>query len=141
TSTDPELANDYLESISSAPLSQKVKAKSVLTRPGVGIQELRKSVPELDNFLKQYDDEIISIAETHIKYEGYIEKEKEMVDKMERLENVKLREDLDYHKLVALSAEAREKLSKKKPGTIGQASRISGVSPSDISILLVHVGR
>ncbi|HRX30060.1 MAG TPA: tRNA uridine-5-carboxymethylaminomethyl(34) synthesis enzyme MnmG, partial [Saprospiraceae bacterium] len=124
TSTDPELANDYLESISSAPLSQKVKAKSVLTRPGVGIQELRKSVPELDNFLKQYDDEIISIAETHIKYEGYIEKEKEMVDKMERLENVKLREDLDYHKLVALSAEAREKLSKKKPGTIGQASRI-----------------
>jgi len=76
-----------------------------------------------------------------MKYEGYIRKEQEMVEKMNRLEAVRLQESTDYHSLVSLSAEAREKLTKIKPGTIGQASRISGVSPSDISVLLVHMGR
>ena len=76
-----------------------------------------------------------------MKYEGYIQKEEEMVEKMNRLESVRLQSDMDYGKIVSLSAEAREKLNRMKPRTIGQASRISGVSPSDISVLLVHVGR
>jgi len=84
---------------------------------------------------------VITSTETGIKYEGYIRKEREMVDKMERLESVRLPEHFDYKALKALSIEAREKLNQVRPKTIGQASRISGVSPSDISVLLVHVGR
>jgi len=81
------------------------------------------------------------LAETNLKYEGYIRREKEMVDKMTRLEEVRLYEDFDYNAIGSLSSEAREKLTQLKPRTVGQASRISGVSPSDISVLLVHVGR
>ena len=95
----------------------------------------------MDNWLSKYDRETIQIAEVGMKYEGYIRKEQEMVEKMNRLEEVFLKEDFNYNALQSLSAEAREKLSKIKPRTIGQASRISGVSPSDVSVLLVHVGR
>jgi tRNA uridine 5-carboxymethylaminomethyl modification enzyme len=91
--------------------------------------------------LQPYDQEFIDLAEINMKYAGYIKKEQEMVDKMNRLESVKLREDLDYETLSSLSKEARQKLNQLKPMTIGQASRISGVSPADISVLLVHVGR
>lgn len=98
-------------------------------------------VPRLGEFLVQFDDEVKEIAEINMKYEGYIKKEQEMVDKMSRLEAVKLHETINYHELQSLSSEAREKLAVIKPATIGQASRISGVSPSDISVLLVYVGR
>jgi tRNA uridine 5-carboxymethylaminomethyl modification enzyme len=98
-------------------------------------------LPELNNFLSQYSNEFVDLAEINMKYEGYIQKEQEMVDKMNRLEEVRLHDNFNYHQLVSLSSEAREKLSRLKPRTIGQASRISGISPSDISVLLVHMGR
>ncbi|MFZ1751374.1 MAG: tRNA uridine-5-carboxymethylaminomethyl(34) synthesis enzyme MnmG [Saprospiraceae bacterium] len=141
TSIDPELINPLLESIDSSLLKQKIKARSVVTRPNIGIADMRTVIGELDQYLDQYDDESIMIAEIGMKYEGYIRKEQEMVDKMDRLESVRLADHFDYKELKSLSFEAREKLHKIRPRTIGQASRISGVSPSDISVLLVHVGR
>jgi tRNA uridine 5-carboxymethylaminomethyl modification enzyme len=141
TSVEPELINGFLESITSAPLKQKVKAKSVLTRPNIDIADMRSYLPYVDDFLSRFDNETITIAEVAMKYDGYIRKEQEMVEKMDRLESVRLADRLDYQSLKSLSIEAREKLQKIRPRTIGQASRISGVSPSDISVLLVHVGR
>ena len=140
-SVAPDDLNGYLESIDSAPLKQKVKLHSVLVRPHIGIGALREVLPEVDEALSKFDPEVVELAEINMKYAGYIEKEQEMVEKMNRLEAVKLHDSFDYHSLPSLSAEAREKLTKIKPGTIGQASRISGVSPSDVSVLLVHVGR
>ncbi|MBK8052682.1 MAG: tRNA uridine-5-carboxymethylaminomethyl(34) synthesis enzyme MnmG [Saprospiraceae bacterium] len=141
TSVEPDLINGFLESITSAPLKQKVKAKSVLTRPNIDIADMRSYLPYVDDFLSRFDNETITIAEVAMKYDGYIRKEQEMVEKMDRLESVRLADRLDYQSLKSLSIEAREKLQKIRPRTIGQASRISGVSPSDISVLLVHVGR
>ncbi len=140
-SVDPNQVNGFLESTGSAPLKQKVKLHGVLLRPQVDITGLRPVLPQLNNFLDGYDQEFIDLAEINMKYEGYIKKEKEMVDKMNRLEEVRLSEDFDYRRLRSLSNEAREKLAHMRPQTIGQASRISGVSPADISVLLVHMGR
>ena len=98
-------------------------------------------LPDIDENLSHYDEESLTIAEISMKYEGYIKKEQEMVEKMDRLESVRLADHFDYKSLKSLSFEAREKLHQIRPRTIGQASRISGVSPSDISVLLVHVGR
>ncbi|MBP6397715.1 MAG: tRNA uridine-5-carboxymethylaminomethyl(34) synthesis enzyme MnmG [Saprospiraceae bacterium] len=139
TSISPDQVNDYLTSIESSPLNQKVKLQTVLLRPGVDIDTLAKRVDFVGQFVCKYDKETLLLSEVGMKYEGYIEKEQEMVQKIERLEAVKLSEDFDYRALQAMSMEAREKLSSIKPKTIGQASRISGVSPSDISILLIHV--
>ena len=141
TSVSPSDINAYLESKGSAMLKQKVKMESVLLRPHVNFEELRTYLPDLDQFLGTYDEESILLAEVEMKYAGYIKKEEEMVEKMNRLEAVKLREDFDYNELASLSAEAKEKLGRIRPHTIGQASRISGVSPADISVLLVHMGR
>jgi tRNA uridine 5-carboxymethylaminomethyl modification enzyme len=140
-SVEPSSIEQYLLKKNSKPLNQKVKLHSVLTRPHINIGELRFHLPELNSALKAYDQESISLAETNMKYEGYIQKEQEMVDKMNRLEDVVLSESFDYAELNSLSAEAREKLAEIKPRTIGQASRISGVSPADVSVLLVHMGR
>ncbi len=140
-SISPDQINGFLQSKDSAPLKQKVKIHSVLLRPQLTLAELRANFPELDQKLEQYDPEAVNLAEINLLYEGYIRKEQEMVDKMNRLEAVRVPNGFDYQELSALSNEAREKLSELQPRTIGQASRISGVSPSDISILLVHMGR
>ena len=141
TGVTPDQLNGYLKEINSTPLKQQVKIGTVLTRPNVSLEGLRQHSTVLDDFLSAYDNETINIAETNIKYEGYILKEREMAEKMERLENYKLAKEIDFDSLQSLSAEAREKLNRIQPRTIGQASRISGVSPSDISVLLVHMGR
>ena len=141
TSVDPDQVNNYLESINSTPLKQKVKLLSVLLRPDVSLQSLSKILPHLNQFCISLDDETILLTEVALKYEGYIKKEQDLVDKMERLESVNFKDDLDFNAISSLSIEAKEKLTKSRPRTIGQASRISGVSPSDISILLVHLGR
>lgn len=141
TSVSPETVNAYLTKKGSAPLQQKVKLHSVLLRPHISISDLAALIPELKGFLQPYEEEFVDLAEINMKYEGYIRKEEEMVAKMNRLESVHLFEGFDYQQLASLSAEAREKLNKLQPRTIGQASRISGVSPSDISVLLVHMGR
>lgn len=141
TSISPDQANGFLERIGSSTLRQQVKMHSILMRPGLSIPQFRTLLPEVDQFLDQFDTETIELAEVSMKYEGYIKREQDMVDKLNRLEAVKLHSDFEYHQLKALSAEAREKLTRLKPRTIGQASRISGVTPADVSILLVHVGR
>ena len=140
-SVKPAELNHFLESVNSAPLKQSVKAHSVLMRPNIGLKDLGNAVPALANFLAAYDAEIQEIAEIHLKYEGYIEREQQLVDKMNRLEGIRLSESFDYEKLKSLSKEARQKLTELRPRTIGQASRISGVSPADVSVLLVHLGR
>ncbi len=99
------------------------------------------ALPELQRFLSPFDTESVELAEIGIKYEGYIRKEEEMVQKMGRLEEVRLHENFDYRAITSLSIEARDKLARHKPRTIGQASRISGVSPADVSVLLIHLGR
>jgi tRNA uridine 5-carboxymethylaminomethyl modification enzyme len=133
-------ANPILEAKESALINQQVKINTLLSRPNVEIKDF-KSIDFISSFLSKYDRETIEQAEILIKYEGYIEKEKEVADKHQRLENYVLKEDFDYSTIVSLSAEAKQKLNKIKPSTIGQASRISGINPADISVLIVHLGR
>jgi tRNA uridine 5-carboxymethylaminomethyl modification enzyme len=140
-SIDPDQINGALEQAGSAPLKQKVKLHSILLRPGIGIDWITQHVPFVREALAPCDAESLLSAEIAMKYEGYIEKERDLAGKMERLEQIRLRPDFDYHALPSLSMEARQKLSAQKPATIGQASRISGVNPADISVLLVYVGR
>ncbi len=140
-SVEPELANRFLEEQGTATISQKVKLHGILLRPQMGIDGLRQILPAVDEFLQPFGQECIETAEINMKYEGYIEREQERVEKMDRLESLRLSDNFDYHQLHSLSKEARDKLSTVRPGTIGQASRISGVSPADISVLLVHLGR
>ena len=140
-SVTPDQLNGYLESVGTAALKQGVKLDSVLARPGVSLEGLADAVPALRDFLAPYDAETVNLAEVTLKYEGYIERERQAVEKMSRLEGIKLGRSFDYEQLTALSKEARQKLNQLKPVTIGQASRISGVSPADVSVLLVHLGR
>ena len=141
TSVDPDSINGFLESIHSAPIRQKVKMDSILKRPKVGLNDIQKCIPTFAKAIEIYDNESLNLAEVTMKYSGYIKKEQEMVEKMNKLENLTLRESISYDAIASLSAEGREKLKQIKPRTLGQASRISGVSPSDISVLLVHMGR
>ena len=142
TSIKPELANPILESKNSSPVKQSDKMFKLFSRPNITTEDMRKfDVVEqyiLDN---QLDREVIEQTEIQVKYAGYIEKEKNNADKLNRLEDVKIPTDFDYSKLKSMSTEAKQKLSKVQPVTISQASRISGVSPSDISVLLVYLGR
>lgn len=138
-SVTPELVNSFLTEIDSAALKQKVKLSQLITRPNVTIEGLRPLLPDLATELSRYDNEIVGLTETALKYETYLEKERELAERISRLDEMYLRPDFDYHKITALSAEAREKLSRIKPRSIGQAGRISGINPADISILLVHL--
>ena len=141
TSLVPEEVNDYLAQQKSSPLKQKVKANTVVTRPNITVLGLKNNNQKLNESLNDFSEIEIENAEILMKYEGYIKREKEVADKLMRLENIKIYTDIDYSKLSSLSAEAVDKLSKVKPATIGQASRISGISPSDVSVLMVHHGR
>jgi len=140
-SVTPDQLNSFLEAQGTTPLKQGVKLLPVLTRPGISLEGLAGAVPALRTFLNDFDAETINLAEVTLKYEGYIEREKAAVEKMNRLEGIKLSAAFDYETITSLSKEARQKLNELKPRTIGQASRISGVSPADVSVLLVHLGR
>ena len=137
----PAEVNDYLKSVHSAPLPLKQKASQLLLRPGVDIKSMMKHIPALDQLINKYSNDVIEQAEIQLKYNVYIEKEKELVDKMSQLENLSIPENFNYEKLVSLSNEARQKFTKIQPRTLGQASRISGVNPSDVQILMVFMGR
>ncbi|MGB0868028.1 MAG: tRNA uridine-5-carboxymethylaminomethyl(34) synthesis enzyme MnmG [Flavobacteriales bacterium] len=141
-SASPELMNPILEEKGSQKLRQKNKMKAVLSRPHVSISDLR-IMPDLEAYFekKGYDREGVELAEIRIKYEGYLKRERENAQKLIKLERIKIPEHYDYKTINSLSSEAVLKLSDIRPSTIGQASRISGVSPSDISILLVYMGR
>lgn len=140
-SIDPVEMNPILEKLGSSPLTQKVKMFGVLSRPNLLLEHFSEASEKVKTFMAQFTTEGIEQAENLMKYEGYIAKESELAEKMQRLENIVLHDDFDYKQLTSLSTEAREKLHKIKPRTIGQASRISGINPSDISILLVYLGR
>jgi tRNA uridine 5-carboxymethylaminomethyl modification enzyme len=133
--------NSLLEELGTSPLSQNVRLFNLLSRPQVSFNDLRKVDSNLDGLLNNFDKETIEQAEIKIKYESYFEKELDIVEKMRKMEDKEINPEFNYHGLVSLSKEAREKLMKIKPRTLGQASRISGVSPSDISVLMVHISR
>lgn len=141
TSGEPDVLNRFLESIGSAAINQKTRYYNILSRPNIGIQDLTANDDVLAQAMQKFDREAIEQAEILMKYEGYIDREKENADKLKRLEDVKIRPDFDFSTIGGLGAEAKEKLRKFKPGTIGQASRISGINPADVSVLLIHLGR
>jgi len=140
TSITPEQVNGLLESVNSSTINQKVKVKGIFLRPNIDFDLLRK-VDHINEFLSNFDQESLEQASISLKYEGYINRERENAEKMKRIENIRLNEAFDYNSIKALSNEAKEKLRKIKPSSLGQASRISGVSPADISVLMVHLGR
>lgn len=135
--------NDYLKSIGSDPMTQGRKLYDVLMRNNITFDSLRKVLPKLDRFIVEHEmnAEVIEEAEIQIKYKGYIEREKFIAEKLHRLENIRIPDDFDFHSMNALTIEARQKLSRIRPETIGQASRIPGVSPADVNVLLVKFGR
>jgi tRNA uridine 5-carboxymethylaminomethyl modification enzyme len=133
--------NGLLEELGTSPINQSAKLFNLLSRPQVGFNELRKASILSCRINSQYDKETIEQAEIKIKYESYFIKEMEIVERMKKMEDKEINPEFDYSNFVSLSKEAREKLKKIKPRTLGQASRISGVSPSDISVLMVHVSR
>ena len=141
TSVTPDEINPLLKEYNTTDIPQNYKLMQIITRPQLDINILNKNIPLVKNFLKDYSEDNLLQAEILMKYEGYIEKEQLMVDKMNRLENVIIYEDFDYLSIHNISSEAREKFIKQKQRTLGQAARISGISPSDISVLLVHLGR
>lgn len=142
-SVKPDEINPILESLNTAPLRQGMKLVDIITRPQIGIPQLLNALPPLKNFIDQNNmrDEIVEASEILIKYSGYIERERMLADKLSRLENLVIAGKFNYEELTNLSIEARQKLSKIQPRTIGQASRISGVSPADINVLLILMGR
>ncbi len=144
TSALPDKVNPCLRKCKTPVIKQKVKLFSLITRPQLGFSQLEEALPEIGEFVRDFGDiaeEGAEQATIQMKYAGYIDKEHEMVEKMSRLESIKLYPDFEYARLTSLSSEAREKLEQIKPETIGQASRISGVSPADISVLMVYLGR
>lgn len=144
TSISPDEANTMLIRCGTAPMLQGAKLSTLLLRPQLSIKDMVQDLAPVARFAEKCSDcvtEVMEEAEILIKYEGYIKKEQEVADKLSRLENMPLKPGIDYHMLKSISSEAREKLSLIKPETIGQAARISGVSPADISVLIVHLGR
>lgn len=137
----PHNANPYIEKAGGSAIEKSTKLFQLLSRPEVNMQAMIDSLPELQQQLSSYGFEVLEQAEIQMKYEGYIEKEKELVGKMKRLEEVPISPQFDYSKLNSLSLEAREKLNRIKPQNLGQASRISGVNPSDVQVLMVYLGR
>ena len=140
----PEYINSKLEELGTTPLRQGLKLKDVITRPQITIDNIKEAIPAFKNELDKIPnrkEEIIEALEIKIKYDGYIKREQLIADKINRLENIRIKGKIDYETITSLSTEARQKLAKINPETIGQASRIPGVSPNDISILLVLIGR
>ena len=138
---EPETINNFLSNIDSATITEKQKAAKLLLRPNISLQQLLINDDSLNEKVKEFDTECLEQAEIQIKYERYIEKEKEIVERMATLENKLIPDNFDYDKVAAISIEARQKFKKIKPITLGQASRISGVNPSDVQILMVFMGR
>jgi len=138
---NPDEVNGTLLSLNSATLEEKTPAINLLKRPEIGIHELKNLSKDFSLVLNKYSDEILEQAEILVKYEPYIDREQKLAEKIESLEDYKIKSDFDYDRVKALSSEAREKLKKIKPETIGQMSRISGVSPADVSVLSVYLGK
>ncbi|MBC7902178.1 MAG: tRNA uridine-5-carboxymethylaminomethyl(34) synthesis enzyme MnmG [Gemmatimonadaceae bacterium] len=141
SSIDPGQAQSLLAEQNSAALTQKQKAVQILLRPNISLQQMMQSIPELNAKMQHYDTDTLLQAEIQVKYDVYIEKEKELVTRMSQLEDLIIPDAFNYDRVSALSNEALQKFKKVKPRTLGQASRISGVNPSDVQILMVFMGR
>ncbi|MFN5345681.1 MAG: tRNA uridine-5-carboxymethylaminomethyl(34) synthesis enzyme MnmG [Bacteroidota bacterium] len=139
----PDEINEWLKTLNTGELSQKTKTKQVLSRPQIDLNTLIDNSPSLKGKIEEYlsKTDVLNAVEIDVKYEGYISRERDLVEKMNRLEYIKLNDSLDYNSIESLSLEARQKLSQIRPATLGQASRISGINPSDISVLMVYIGR
>src|SRR4030095_1449595 len=137
----PNDINPYFDKISSSLIVEKQKASKLLLRHEIELENLMTALPLLEKELNQFSNETLEQASIQIKYDVYIGKEKELVERMSQLEDLMIPETFDYKKISSLGNEAREKLSKIKPSTLGQASRISGINPSDVQILMVYMGR
>ena len=141
TSVAPEQVNPYLEKIGSTPISEKQKLAKIILRPDVSLEDMVSEVPVMKDIINIKNINNIQQSEIQIKYERYIEKEQEIVDKINQMESLVIPDSFDYNKITALGTEAIQKFNKIRPRTIGQAGRISGVNPADIQILMVHMGR
>ena len=141
TSIEPEEINGWLASLGSAPIPEKQKAARIVLRPDVDLNEFMSACPKLKEAIGAHAPEAIEQAEIQIKYQVYLDKERELVERMSQLEDLEIPERFDYTRIASLGNEAREKLEKIRPRTLGQASRISGINPSDVQILMVYMGR
>jgi tRNA uridine 5-carboxymethylaminomethyl modification enzyme len=140
-SVEPIEINEYFNSIQSAVISEKQKAQKILLRPDIELPELLEALPRLNETLSGFAETSLEQAAIQVKYDVYIEKERELVQRMSQLEELEIPDSFDYKKISSLGNEAREKLSRLRPKTLGQASRISGINPSDVQILMVYMGR
>jgi tRNA uridine 5-carboxymethylaminomethyl modification enzyme len=140
-SLEPGEINPMFERSGASTIGEKQRAQRLLLRPDVELTDLIREIPRLSSALKDFSKESLEQASIQIKYEVYIEKEKELVMRMSQMEQLEIPESFDYKKISALGNEAREKLTRVKPRTLGQASRISGINPSDVQILMVYMGR
>ncbi|KPQ17524.1 MAG: tRNA uridine 5-carboxymethylaminomethyl modification enzyme GidA [Algoriphagus marincola HL-49] len=138
---EPAISNEILEEIGTATIREKISIEKLLKRPQIGVNELKLLDKDLESYLSGFTQDVLEQAEIQIKYDSYIEKERQMVEKLLNMEDFKIPQKFDYLQVPALSAEGRQKLNKIRPITLGQASRISGVSPADLSILTVYLGR
>jgi len=141
TSVTPDQINPLLQELGTTSIPQNYKLDAILSRPQVELKDILNALPDTQSYLDGFDEEALLQAEVLLKYEGYLEKEKQVVEKMNRLEDVRIRDDFDFTTVQSISKEAREKLNKQRPKTLGQASRISGISPADVSVLMVYLGR
>ena len=140
-SVTPEEAAPVLEEAKSAPLKHAVRANDILARPHVCLASMASQIASVRSCCSSHTDEVLEQVEIQVKYEGYIAKEQDMADRLGKLDHLKIPEDLDFQRLTSLSFEGRQKLTDRRPRTLGEASRISGVSPSDLSVLMVYLGR
>jgi tRNA uridine 5-carboxymethylaminomethyl modification enzyme len=138
---EPSVVNDELTELNTATITEKVPVENLLKRPHIGMADLKRIDVEVNRTLSKYSEDVLQQVEILTKYESYIEREQKMADKIESLEDYIIKSDFDYDRVKALSSEAREKLKKVRPETIGQLSRISGVSPADVSILTIYMGK
>lgn len=140
-SVEPAEINGWFEQIGSSLITEKQKAEKILLRPSVELSDMATILPKLNTALSSFTPDSIEQAAIQVKYDVYIEKEKELVSRMSQLEELEIPETFDYKKIGSLGNEAREKLNRIRPRTLGQASRISGINPSDVQILMVFMGR
>jgi len=141
TALEPAEVNPFFETIDSATIQEKQKLEKVILRPNLGLKDLSAHIPKVEALLSGFTEEAIEQAEIQVKYQVYIDKEKDLVERMRQMEDLEIPELFDYQRIVSLGAEAREKLNRIRPRTLGQASRISGINPSDVQILMVYMGR
>jgi tRNA uridine 5-carboxymethylaminomethyl modification enzyme len=141
TTIEPSEVNEFLTTINSSPISERQRLEKIVLRPNLGLNDLAHHLPKVEEALTVFSGEALEQAEIQTKYQVYIDKEKELVDRMRQMEDLEIPEKFDYQRIVSLGVEAKEKLIKIKPKTLGQASRISGINPADVQILMVYMGR